>query len=132
MSLDKFDVSLIRFNGKNYSAWAFHFRIFVKGKEAWGHVDGSNLTPDKNKDNDQHAKWEVKDAQVIAWILGSIEPNIILNLRSSQPAAQMWTYLKKIYSQRNITRRFQLEHELAALQHDSFSISDFYSRFTNL
>ncbi|CAB4313587.1 unnamed protein product [Prunus armeniaca] len=132
MSSDKSDVSLIRFNGKNYSAWAFHFGIFVKGKEAWGHVDGSNPAPDKNKDKDQHAKWEVKDAQVMTWILGSVEPNIILNLRSSQTAAQMWTYLKKIYSQRNTARRFQLEHELAAFQQDSLSISDFYSRFTNL
>ncbi|CAL8994073.1 unnamed protein product [Prunus brigantina] len=106
MSSDKSDVSLIRFNGKNYSAWAFHFRIFVKGKEAWGHVDGSNPAPDKNKDKDQHAKWEVKDTQVMAWILGSIEPNIILNLRSSHTTSQMWTYLKKIYSQRNTARRF--------------------------
>ncbi|BBN69882.1 hypothetical protein Prudu_1222S000100, partial [Prunus dulcis] len=93
MSSDKSEVSLIRFNGKNYSAWAFHFGIFVKGKEAWGHVDGSNPAPDKNKDKDQHAKWEVKDAQVMTWILGSVEPNIILNLRSSQTAAQIFTNL---------------------------------------
>jgi hypothetical protein len=44
----------------------------------------------------------------------------------------MWTYLKKIYSQQNTARRFQLEHELSTLQQDSLSISDFYSRFTNL
>ena len=31
MSSDKYDV-LIRFNGKNYSAWAFHFKIFAKAK----------------------------------------------------------------------------------------------------
>jgi hypothetical protein len=36
MSSDKSDVSMIHFNDKNYSAWAFHFRIFVKGKELWG------------------------------------------------------------------------------------------------
>ncbi|XP_008229084.1 PREDICTED: uncharacterized protein LOC103328470 [Prunus mume] len=111
MSSDKSEVSLIRFNGKNYSAWAFHFGIFVKGKEEWGHVDGSNPAPDKNKDKDQHAKWEVKGAQT---------------------AAQMWTYMKKIYNQQNTARQFQLEHELAAFQQDSLSISDFYSRFTNL
>ena len=132
MSSDKSDVSLIRFNDNNYSAWAFHFRIFVTSKELWEHVDGSNSAPDKNKDKDQHAKWEVKDAQIMAWILGYIEPNIILNLRSSHTVAQMWTYLKKVYSQQNTARRFQLEHELATLQQDSLSIFDFYSRFTNL
>jgi len=132
MSSDKSDVSMISFNGKNYSVWAFDFRIFVKGKELWGHVDGSNPAPNKVKDIDQHAKWEVKDAQVMAWILGSVEPDIILNLRSSQTAAQMWTYLKKLYSQQNTARRFQLEHELITFQQDSLSISNFYSRFTHL
>ena len=78
MSSDKFDISLIRFNDKNYSAWTFHFRIFVKGRELWGHIDGSNLTP--HKDKDRHDKWEVNDAQVITWILGSVEPTIIWNL----------------------------------------------------
>lgn len=132
MSSNKSDVSLIWFNGKNYSAWAFHLRIFVKGRELWGHVDGSNPAPDKNKDKAQHDKWEVKDAQVMVWILGSVEPNILLNLRSSQTAAQMWTYLKKVYSQQSNARRFQLEHELSILQQDSLSISEFYSRFTNI
>jgi hypothetical protein len=77
MSSGKYDSFLIRFNGKNYSAWAFHFKIFVKGKDLWGHVDGSIPAPDKK---DEYAKWEVKDAQIMAWILGYVEPNIVLNL----------------------------------------------------
>lgn len=60
MSLDKYDAFLVRFNGKNYSAWAFHFQIFVKWKDLWGYVDGINLAPDKNKDKIERAKWEVK------------------------------------------------------------------------
>ncbi|KAF8395110.1 hypothetical protein HHK36_019051 [Tetracentron sinense] len=132
MSSDKSDPFLVRFNGKNYSAWAFHFKIFVKGKDLWGHVDGSNPAPDKNKDKDQPAKWEVKDAQIMAWILGSVESNIILNLRPSKTAAEMWTYLKKLYSQHNTARWFQLEYDLANLQQDNLSISDFYTSFMNL
>ena len=91
MSLDKSDSFLIRFNGKNYSAWAFHFEIFVKGKDLWGHIDGSKPAPDKEKDKDQHAKCKVKDNQVKTWILGSVESNIILNLRPYKDAARMWT-----------------------------------------
>jgi hypothetical protein len=29
---------------KNYSTWAFQFKIFVTGKELSGHVDGTNPT----------------------------------------------------------------------------------------
>ncbi|KAL3514207.1 hypothetical protein ACH5RR_026924 [Cinchona calisaya] len=132
MATDKYESVLIRFNGKNYSAWAFHFKIFVKGKDLWGHIDGSKPAPDKDKEKDEHAKWEVKDAQIMAWILGSVDPNIILNLQPFKTAAEMWNYLKKLYSQHNTARRFQLEHELATIQQGSLSISDFYSSFMNL
>ena len=132
MSTEKYDVFLVRLNGKNYSAWAFQFQIFVKGKDLWGHVDGSNSAPDKEKQKDDYATWEVKDAQVMAWIIGSVDPNIVLNLRPFNTAAKMWAYLKKIYSQNNTARRFQLEHEIAIFQQDSLSISDFYSHFMNL
>ncbi|KAF3457540.1 hypothetical protein FNV43_RR02198 [Rhamnella rubrinervis] len=66
MSSKKYENFLIRFNGKNYSAWAFHFEIFVKGRDLWGHIDGSNPAPDNEKEKDQYAKWEVKDNQVKA------------------------------------------------------------------
>lgn len=129
---DKYDVLFVRLNGKNYSAWAFQFQIFVKGKDLWGHVDSTNSAPDKATKKEEYAKWEVKDAQVMAWIIGSVDPTIVLNLRPFNTAAKMWTYLKKIYSQNNTARRFQLEHDIAIFQQESLSISEFYSHFINL
>ena len=98
MTTEKFDVLFVRLNGKNYSTWAFQFEIFVKGKELWGHVDGTNSAPDKTTQQATHTKWEVKDAQVMAWIIGPVDPNIVLNLRPFTTAGKMWDYLKKIYS----------------------------------
>jgi len=43
----------------------------------------------------------------------------------------MRAYLKKIYSQNNTTRRFQLEHEIVIFQWDSLSIFEFYYQFMN-
>ena len=45
MSYNKVDSFHIRFIGKNYSAWKFQFKLFVKGKELWGHIDESTLAP---------------------------------------------------------------------------------------
>ena len=45
MSSNKLEAFPIRFTGKNYSAWEFQFKLFVKGKELWGHIDGSILAP---------------------------------------------------------------------------------------
>ena len=40
-------------------------------------------------DKEQHARWEVMDAQVMAWILGSFKSDIILNLRSSTTSVML-------------------------------------------
>ena len=65
MSLERSDHFLVRFNGKNYSAWAFQFQIFVREKELWGHIDGTIVAPDRT-DKEKFAKWEVKDAQIMS------------------------------------------------------------------
>ncbi|RZC20079.1 hypothetical protein D0Y65_006779 [Glycine soja] len=39
------------------------FQIFVKGRELWGHVKGTDSALDKTMHKEAHAKWEVKDAQ---------------------------------------------------------------------
>ena len=132
MSTEKREILVVRLNGKNYSTWAFHFEIFVIGKDLWGHVDGSTPVPNKEKDKVAHAKWVVKDAQVMSWVLGSVDPNIVLNLRPYKTAAPMWNYLKKVYNQNNAARRFQLEHDIALFKQDSLSVSEFYSQFMNL
>ena len=128
MSTEKYDVLLVRLNGKNYSAWAFQFQIFVTGKDLWGHVDGSSPVPDKDTTKVEHAKWTVKDAQVMAWILSSVDPNIVLNLWPYKIAATMWNYLKKVYSQNNEARRFQLEHDIATFKQESTHPSHILSR----
>ena len=98
MSTKKYDVLFVCLNGKNYSTWAFQFQIFVKGRELWGHVEGTDSALDKTMHKEAHAKWEVKHAQVMTWIIGSVEPNIVLNLMPFNIATKILEYLKKIYN----------------------------------
>jgi len=132
MSTYKFDALFVHLKGKNYSTWAFQIEIFVKGKELWDHVDGTDPTPNKTTHKEAHAKWEAKDAHIMAWIIGSVDPNIVLKLRPFTTTAKMWEYLEKYYSQNNGARRFRLEHEIAVFQHESLSNFEFYSHFMNL
>ena len=88
MSSDKYNVLIVRLNGKNYSAWAFQFEIVVTEKKLWGHIVGIDSALEKTQ-KDAHAKWEVKDTQVKAWILGSIDPHIILGLRPFTTTSKM-------------------------------------------
>lgn len=127
--MEKGDITLIKFNGKNYTTWAFQFQIYLKGKELWGHLDDSDPKPTDEK---LLAKWEVKDWQIMTWILGSVDAQFILNLRPYKTAKEMWLYLKKIYLQENSARRFHLEHEISQFVQGTLSIQDYYSQFTSL
>ena len=64
----------------------------------WGHVDGSDTKP--TDDQKAVAKWETKDARIMSWILGSVDPQLILNLRPFKTAKDV-ELLEKIYQQGN-------------------------------
>ena len=80
-----------------------------------GHIDGTNPAPDREEEKENYVKWEVKDAHIMLWILGSVEPSILLNLKPYKTSREMWGYLKKVYNQSNTTQRFQLQLELGQL-----------------
>ncbi|KAA8535364.1 hypothetical protein F0562_030367 [Nyssa sinensis] len=69
--------SIVRFNGKNYACWEFQFRIFVKGKKLWGHLDESSKAPTDPK---ELSSWEGRDATITFWLLSFIEPHMVNNL----------------------------------------------------
>ena len=128
MSTSNVDVFGVHFTGKNYSTWEFQFRIFVMGKELWGHIDGSDPTPTEPT---KLAQWQVKDARVMTWILVSVDQLIVFNLRSYKIAKDMWEYLK-VFNQDNTARRFQLEYDIANYSQGNLSIQDYFSRFHSL
>jgi hypothetical protein len=59
-----------------------------------GSCGGSDPAP---TDSTKLLQWKVKDARVISWILGSVDPLIVLNLRPYKTAKTMWEYVKKVY-----------------------------------
>ena len=82
--MEKSKVTLIRFAGKNYPAWSFQFQIFLEAKELWGYISGSDPKP-------------TEDEKIKSWILGSVEPHLIMNLKPHPTSNDMWGYLKKVY-----------------------------------
>jgi hypothetical protein len=52
----------VRFTGKNYPVWEFQFRMYVKGKGLWSHLDDVSMAPLETTDLDE---WETKDPKII-------------------------------------------------------------------
>ncbi|KAJ6978380.1 hypothetical protein NC653_026695 [Populus alba x Populus x berolinensis] len=85
-------------------------RRATTGKELWGHLDGSSPAP---TDPHELSIWTTKDAKIVSWILGSVKPHMINNLRSFGTGKEIWDYFRRIYSQNNSAKKFQVEMGIA-------------------
>ena len=68
--MEKSEVNLNKFNGKNYPSYAFRFQLYLEAKELWGHVSGTDPKP--TEDEMKIATWNTKDAKLKTWLLGSV------------------------------------------------------------
>ena len=68
---------MVRFDGKNYTSWAFQFQIYLEGNELWAHIEGSEPKP--VEDDKKILAWKTKDAKIKSWLLGSVDRHFILN-----------------------------------------------------
>lgn len=122
--MEKLKFFAIIFNDKNYLVGEFHFQLYVKRKDLWGRIDGMTKRP---TDKTELAKWKKQDVPIMSWIVSSVEPHIVLNIRRYKIVADVWECLKRIYNQDIVTRRFQLEFEIAQYTQRNKSIQDYYS-----
>ena len=118
--MEKSEIPIVRFNEKNYPSWAFQFELYLEGKELLGNLTQS--TPKPAKDEKTIFAWTTKDAKIKSWILGAVEPHLILDLKPYKTAKDMWAYLKKAYYQNNSASQYQLEFEIAQYMQGASSI----------
>ena len=64
--MEKSNNICVRFTGKNYVAWTFQLEIFLKGKELWGHIDGSDKNLAAEGFMVAKAAWAAKNAQIMS------------------------------------------------------------------
>ena len=50
--MDKSEIKMVRFDGNNYTSWAFQFQIYLEGKELWAYIDGSEPIPAEDDKKD--------------------------------------------------------------------------------
>lgn len=86
---------MLKFDGKNYFLWEFHFRNFAKEKELRCFIDGSNTEPEDSK---EVTKWKDNNVKFNGWILSSIEPHISLTHRPYTTAQDIMVQFAKSIS----------------------------------
>ncbi|CAN0898571.1 Retrovirus-related Pol polyprotein from transposon RE1 [Linum grandiflorum] len=133
MTSESHDSVAIRFNGSNYSIWAYAFKVFVQGKSLLGYLDGTKKEPAETATNSADIEtWRTNNARVLSWLIGSVETPIALTFRSFDTAAQIWSHLQTVYTQVSSSRLFDLEYELANLTQGEQTINQYYMAATRL
>ncbi|CAL1392560.1 unnamed protein product [Linum trigynum] len=123
----------VRLDSKNYAVWEFQFRIFVEGKGLLPILEGTSPQPIVPPATEQALeRWTMNNARVKTWLLGSIDPSIVLGLRLFTTAAEMWSHLRATYTTSNTAREFEIETELAALKQGDMDIATYYNRSVQL
>ena len=64
--------------------------------------------------------------------MNSVETNIALSLRSFKIANEIWQHLKKVYSQTNRVRQFDIEFNIARINQENRNIQSFYVELLKL
>ncbi|RVW31828.1 Retrovirus-related Pol polyprotein from transposon RE1 [Vitis vinifera] len=84
----------VKFTGTNYSTWAFQFELFLKGKDLWGHIDGTDVekpsTFDKSQDVGTSHSWAVLDARIMSWLL--VQWSLILSPLAAPSLRSIYDY----------------------------------------
>ncbi|CAN0862518.1 Retrovirus-related Pol polyprotein from transposon TNT 1-94 [Linum grandiflorum] len=122
----------VKFTGKNFALWEFQFRIFVQGRRLLSILDGSTKEPAEGATTKVKDDWEANNAQVMSWILSSIDPGIALSLRGFTSASAMWKHLTDLYTQTSASRKFNIKFEIVSLQQGDRDISSYYQAVVTL
>ncbi|CAN0840535.1 Retrovirus-related Pol polyprotein from transposon RE1 [Linum grandiflorum] len=132
MEAAKLDVVSVRFNGKNFALWEFQFRVFVQGRRLLAILDGTSSEPASDATTKIKDDWAANNAQIISWLLSSVESGVALSLRGFTTAHEMWKHLTDLYTQTSASRKFDIEYEIAHLHQGDRDVSTYYQAAVTL
>lgn len=71
------------------------------------------------------------NAKIVALILNSIESHISIALKGFSAAEQMFEYLREIYQQSNLARKYQVERDIFFYRQDDKNMHEYHSGYLN-
>ncbi|XP_070676345.1 uncharacterized protein [Malus domestica] len=119
-------------NGDNYSTWSRAMKISLSAKNKLGFVDGTVAQPFVKIKLDDHASWQRCNDMIIAWIINSIDLDIVDSILYMTDAYAISEELCERYCQSNAPRIFQLQQDIASLTQDQLSIAAYYTKMKSL
>ncbi|KAK2361432.1 putative mitochondrial protein [Trifolium repens] len=112
--------------GSNYHSWSRSMKRALGAKMKLDFVDGTIPVPGDAFDPSFRA-WNRCNQLVSSWILNSVSPSIAQSVVFLENAADIWIELRERFSQGDLIRISELQHEIYASSQGNRSVTDFYS-----
>ncbi|CAN0874854.1 hypothetical protein LINGRAHAP2_LOCUS10497 [Linum grandiflorum] len=95
-------------------------------------LNGKTLKPNTDATAKARDDWAAGNAQLVTWLLASVDSATTLSLRRFASAAEMWKHICDTHSQTNSARQFELENEIALFCQGDRDIGSYYQDFLTL
>jgi hypothetical protein len=84
---------------KNYLSWSRRALLILRIKGLEGYVTGEIEMP-KSKSTNEWKNWNATNSLVVAWLLNSLSPAIVVTVETISSAVEIWKVLKMFILER--------------------------------
>ena len=115
--------------GENYPAWTRSVRKSLIAKNKLGFIDGS-LTISSPLVNSPTAAqaWIPANNMAGTWIINSVSPKLQASIIYRDTSLEIRTDLKDTFSQRNGTKVFNIQKQIAEIHQGEQSLTDYFTQ----
>nr|KYP55200.1 hypothetical protein KK1_001407 [Cajanus cajan] len=110
----------------NYHSWNRSMITALSAKNKLEFVDGAAPEPPKTDRN--YGAWRHCNNMVVSWIVHSVSLPIRQSILWMDKAEDIWRDLKSRYSQGDLLRISDLQHEASSMKQGNLSVTEFFTK----
>jgi hypothetical protein len=132
MSANAIVVNIV-LDGQNYPEWAFCVQTALRGHGLLFHLTEDSPVLAADRSNAAAIKtWQINDGKVMAAMVNSTKPTMIMSLSKFTTAKAIWSHLKDRFVQDSGALLHTLMQQTHVTEQHDMSIDEYYSAFDRL
>ncbi|XP_021318431.1 uncharacterized protein LOC110436245 [Sorghum bicolor] len=131
----------------NYPLWKAFVRSAIRGARLQGHLSGDAKAPNKEiitteegkekegkkrSPNPAFEEWEVRDQQVLNFLLSSISKDVATQVATRETAGDVWAAIEEMFASQTRARTVHLRIALANTKKGNSNITDYFNKMKAL
>jgi hypothetical protein len=123
----------IMLDGQNYPEWTFCVQTALRGHGLLFHLTEDSPVLAADRSNAAAIKtWQINDGKVMAAMVNSTKPTLIMSISKFTTAKAIWSHLKDRFIQDSGALLHTLMQQTHVIEQHDMSIDEYYSTFDRL